>query len=124
MSKRRHNFGTKRFKRKIPFYISCPYRAEVADTAVCTPDCARCQNRENIHTDRQTHRQESTVTLAHARRGLTSTVTLAHARRWLMNEPSHGLAIAWYTTVVTFVIAYNFTNGISTPLHDNKIIGV
>ena len=57
MSKRRHNFGTKRFKRKIPFYISCPYRAEVADTAVCTPDCARCQNRENTHTDRQTHRQ-------------------------------------------------------------------
>ena len=68
MSKQRHNFGTKRFKRKIPFYISCPYRAEVADTAVCTPDCARCQNRENTHThtDRHTDRT-STVTLAHAR---------------------------------------------------------
>ena len=48
-SKRRHNFGTKRFKEKS-LYISCPYRAEVADTAVCTPDCARCQNRENTHT--------------------------------------------------------------------------
>ena len=85
MSKRRHNFGTKRFK-KILFYISCPYRGEVADTAVCTPDCARCQNRENTHTDTQTHRhtdRTSTVTLAHARGWLTSTVTLAHARRWL-----------------------------------------
>ena len=29
----------------LPFYIVCPYRAEVADTAVCTPDRARCQNR-------------------------------------------------------------------------------
>ena len=28
--------------RKIPFYISCPYCAEVADTAVCTPDTAVC----------------------------------------------------------------------------------
>ena len=37
--------------KKNTFYISCPYRAEVADTAVCTPDCARCQNRENTHTD-------------------------------------------------------------------------
>ena len=67
MSKRRHNFGTKRFKEKSLFiYISCPYRAEVADTAVCTPDCARCQNREkthtHTHTDRQTDRP-STVTL-------------------------------------------------------------
>ena len=26
--------------RKIPFYISGQYRAEVADTAVCTPDFA------------------------------------------------------------------------------------
>ena len=26
--------------RKIPFYISCQYRAEIADTAVCTPDFA------------------------------------------------------------------------------------
>ena len=26
--------------RKIPFYISCQYHAEVADTAVCTPDFA------------------------------------------------------------------------------------
>ena len=71
MSKRRHNFGTKRFKKKNPIYISCPYRAEVADTAVCTPDCARCQNRENTqtHTHRHTDRT-SAVTLAHARRGL------------------------------------------------------
>ena len=68
MSKRRHNFGTKRFKEKS-FYISCQYRAEVADTAVCTPDCARCQNKENTQTDRHTDRT-STVTLAHARRGL------------------------------------------------------
>ena len=58
MSKRRHNFGTKRVFFLIPFYISCPYRAEVTDTAVCMPDCARCQNRENTHTHRQTHRQD------------------------------------------------------------------
>ena len=43
--------------------------------AVCMPDCARCQNRENTHrhTDTQTDRhtdRTSTVTLAHARRGL------------------------------------------------------
>ena len=48
-------------------YILCPYRVEVADTAVCTPDCARCQNRENTHTPID---KPSTVTLAHARRGL------------------------------------------------------
>ena len=69
VTKRHHNFGTKRFKEKSLFIISCPYRAEVADTAVCMPDCARCQNKENTHTHRQTHRI-STVTLAHARRGL------------------------------------------------------
>ena len=40
--------------KKNPFYISCPYRAEVADT-VCTPDCARCQNRENTHIHTHTH---------------------------------------------------------------------
>ena len=57
MSKRGHNFGTKRFKENSLLYISCPHRAEVADTAVCTPDCARCQNRENTHTDRHTDRQ-------------------------------------------------------------------
>ena len=48
MSKR--HFGTKRFS-----LFNMPV-SPVADTAVCTPDCARCQN--------------STVTLAHARRGL------------------------------------------------------
>ena len=44
-----------------------PDRVEVADTAVCTPDCARCQNREKTHTPTD---KPSTVTLAHARRGL------------------------------------------------------
>ena len=47
MSKRRHNFGTKRFKEKSLLYFM-PVSREVADTAVCTPDCARCQNREKV----------------------------------------------------------------------------
>ena len=49
--------------KKNPFLyeFSCPYRAEVADTAVCTPDCARCQNRENTHTHTHTHTQTDQV---------------------------------------------------------------
>ena len=46
--------------KKNPFFI---FHARIADTAVCTPDCARCQNRENTHTHthRQTDRQTGQV---------------------------------------------------------------
>ena len=84
MSKRRHNFGTKRFKEKSLFI----FHARIALKSLIllfVRLIARGARIEKTHT--QTHRQTdrtSTVTLAHARRGLTSTVTLAHARRGLI----------------------------------------
>ena len=88
VSKRHHNFGTKHFKEKslFIFHASIALKSLIL-LFVYTPDCARCQNRENTHTDTQTDRhtdRTSTVILAHERRGLTSTVTLAHARRGLI----------------------------------------
>ena len=83
MSKRRHNFGTKRFKEKSLFI----FHARIALKSLIllfVRLIARGARIGKTHT--QTHRhtdRTSTVTLAHARRGLTSTVTLAHARRGL-----------------------------------------
>ena len=86
MSKRRHNFGTKRFKEKSLFI----FHARIALKSLIllfVRLIARGARIGKTHTDRHTDRQTdrtSTVTLAHARRGLTSTVTLAHARRGLI----------------------------------------
>ena len=85
MSKRRHNFGTKRFKEKSLFI----FHARIALKSLIllfVRLIARGARIGKTHTHRQTHRQTdrtSTVTLAHARRGLTSLshVTLAHAGR-------------------------------------------
>ena len=87
MSKRRHNFGTKRFKEKSLFI----FHARIALKSLIllfVRLIARGARIGKTHTHRQTDRhtdRTSTVTLAHARRGLTSTVTLAHARRVLIN---------------------------------------
>ena len=81
MSKRRHNFGTKRFKEKSLFI----FHARIALKSLIllfVRLIARGAKHTHRHTDRHTERT-STVTLAHARRGLTSTVTLTHARRGL-----------------------------------------
>ena len=84
MSKRRHNFGTKRFKEKSLFI----FHARIALKSLIllfVRLIARGAKHTHRHTDRHTERT-STVTLAHARRGLTSTVTLAHARRGLITQ--------------------------------------
>ena len=96
MSKRRHNFGTKRFKEKSLFI----FHARIALKSLIllfVRLIARGARIGKTHTEthrhtRQIHRQNSTVTLAHARRGLTCTVTLAHARRGLiLLKVIHGL---------------------------------
>ena len=66
--KRRHNFGTKRFKEKSLFI----FHARIALKSLIllfVRLIARGARIRKTHTHRQTHRT-STVTLAHARRGL------------------------------------------------------
>ena len=68
MSKRRHNFGTKRFKEKSLFI----FHARIALKSLIllfVRLIARGARIGKTHTHRQTHKT-STVTLAHARRGL------------------------------------------------------
>ena len=79
MSKRRHNFGTKRFKEKslFIFHARIALKSLILLFVRLIVRGARI-GKTHRHTDRT-----STVTLAHARRGLTSTVTIAHARRGL-----------------------------------------
>ena len=88
MSKRRHNFGTKRFKEKSLFI----FHARIALKSLILlfvrliardARIGKTHTNTHTHTDRQAD-STSTVTLAYARRGLTSTVTLAHARRGLI----------------------------------------
>ena len=43
--------------RKNPFLYFMPVSRWSRWYCFCTPDCARCQNRENTHTDRHTDRQ-------------------------------------------------------------------
>ena len=83
MSKRRHNFGTKRFKEKslFIFHARIALKSLILLFVRLIARGARI-GKTHTHTHRQTDRT-STVTLAHARRGLTSTVTLAHAHRGL-----------------------------------------
>ena len=92
MSKRRHNFGTKRFKEKSLFI----FHARIALKSLILlfvrliargARIGKTHTHTHTHTqtDRQTDRQTKYCNpLAHARRGLTSTVTLAHARRGLI----------------------------------------
>ena len=92
MSKRRHNFGTKRFKEKslFIFHARIALKSLILLFVRLIARGARI-GKENTHrhTDRHTER--------------TSTVTLAHGRRWLigasLSEPLlDGLAGAlfWY----------------------------
>ena len=82
MSKRRHNFGTKRFKEKSLFI----FHARIALKSLIllfVRLIARGARIGKTHTHTQTDRQTdrtSTVTLAHARRGLIKWVELA--RGW------------------------------------------
>ena len=88
MSKRRHNFGTKRFKEKSLFI----FHARIALKSLIllfVRQIARGARIGKTHkqTDRQTDKhtdRTSTVTLAHARRGLIKWVELARNRnKWL-----------------------------------------
>ena len=75
MSKRRHNFGTKRFKEKSLFI----FHARIALKSLIllfVRLIARGARIGKTHTHTQTDRQTdrtSTLTLAHARRGLINT---------------------------------------------------
>ena len=70
MSKRRHNFGTKRFKEKslFIFHARIALKSLILLFVRLIARGARI-GKTHTHTDRQTDRT-STVTLAHARRGL------------------------------------------------------
>ena len=83
MSKRNHNFGTKRFKEKSLF----KFHARIALKSLILlfvrliargARIGKTHTQTDRHTDRQTHRQTDTQT------DRTSTVTLAHARRGLI----------------------------------------
>ena len=70
MSKRRHNFGTKRFKEKslFIFHARIALKSLILLFVRLIARGARI-GKTHTHTDRQTD-GTSTVTLAHARRGL------------------------------------------------------
>ena len=70
MSKRRHNFGTKRFKEKslFIFHARIALKSLILLFVRLIARGARIR-KTHTHTHRQTDRT-STVTLAHARRGL------------------------------------------------------
>ena len=75
MSKRRHNFGTKRFKEKslFIFHARIALKSLVLLFVRLIARGARIgKTHTHTHTDRQTDKT-STVTLAHARRGLMMT---------------------------------------------------
>ena len=77
MSKRRHNFGTKRFKEKSLFI----FHARIALKSLIllfVRLIARGARIGKTHTHTHTH--------THTQTDKTSTVTLAHARRGLMNN--------------------------------------
>ena len=73
MSKRRHNFGTKRFKEKslFIFHARIALKSLILLFVRLIARGARI-GKTHTHTHRQTDRT-STVTLAHARRGLITT---------------------------------------------------
>ena len=82
MSKRRHNFGTKRFKEKslFIFHARIALKSLILLFVRLIARGARI-GKTHTHTDRQTHRQTdrtSTVTLAHARRGLIIIIAITH----------------------------------------------
>ena len=90
MSKRRHNFGTKRFKEKslFIFHARIALKSLILLFVRLIARGARI-GKTHTHTDRQTHRQTdrtSTVTLAHARRGLnmTKVFDMGHKRQLII----------------------------------------
>ena len=82
MSKRRHNFGTKRFKEKslFIFHARIALKSLILLFVRLIARGARI-GKTHTHTHTHTHRQTDK----------TSTVTLAHARRGLIN-PRHACA--------------------------------
>ena len=88
MSKRRHNFGTKRFKEKSLFI----FHARIALKSLIllfVRLIARGARIGKTHTHTQTDKQTdrtSTVTLAHARRGLITSRNAKHCGASLSDE--------------------------------------
>ena len=89
MSKRRHNFGTKRFKEKSLFI----FHARIALKSLILlfvrliargARIGKTHTHTHTRTDRQTD-STSTVTLAHARRGLTSRMQASGERRCVLH---------------------------------------
>ena len=85
MSKRRHNFGTKRFKEKslFIFHVRIALKSLILLFVRLIARGARIR-KTHRQTDRQTdrHTDRGTVTLAHARRGLI-TVEIICATQWI-----------------------------------------
>ena len=98
MSKRRHNFGTKRFKEKSLFI----FHARIALKSLILLFVRLIARGARIG---KTHRQTDRQTDRHTDR--TSTVTLAHARRGL-NIPYGG-----FCSRIT-----NFANDLSPEIHE------
>ena len=105
MSKRRHNFGTKRFKEKslFIFHARIALKSLILLFVRLIARGARI-GKTHTHTDRQTDRT-STVTLAHARRGLIG----ASLSKPLLDELAG--AFLWYI----YIILYIFVSIMGSP---------
>ena len=113
MSKRRHNFGTKRFKEKSLFI----FHARIALKSLILLFVHLIARGARIgKTHRQTHRhtdRTSTVTLAHARRGLITGIDTIYAyviylksdKNCLFNY-NYPLSIITQFAVTTFTQVY------------------
>ena len=108
MSKRRHNFGMKRFKEKSLFI----FHARIALKTLIllfVRLIARGARIGKTHTHTHTHRQTDRQT------DRTSTVTLAHARRGLIIAPIHiHAALLLYAVDVWAIRWHRLVNGTDT----------
>ena len=107
MSKRRHNFGTKRFKEKslFIFHARIALKSLILLFVRLIARGARI-GKTHTHTHRQTDRQTdrtSTVTLAHARRGL---IMISHFYFFLI---SLSLCLCFSPDVLRFDNTYSWT---------------
>ena len=115
MSKRRHNFGTKRFKEKSLFI----FHARIALKSLILlfvrliargARIGKTHTHTHTHTHRQTDRQDKYCNpraCAPRVKDRTSTVTLAHARRGLIMLAVHILSCSclhkvWFALLVCF----------------------
>ena len=124
MSKRRHNFGTKRFKEKSLFI----FHARIALKSLIllfVRLIARGAGIGKTHTHTHTHRQTDRQTkycnpLAHARRGL---ITRPSGLMIYSSNIPHGRDITnTYNLLITFLYIKTFS--IKHPIYSNNIISL